>query len=145
MRQVFAANRVTLDLDLPGEPAPVMGDRDALIQVTVNLLGNAAKFSPQGRGRVVLAVSARGTEIELSVTDNGPGIQPADREIVFERFRQVGDTLTDRPEGAGLGLAISRGIVLQHGGSIGVEDAPGGGAIFRVRLPRAEEQAAAAE
>jgi signal transduction histidine kinase len=146
MRQVFEANRVTLELDLAGAPAPITGDRDALIQVVVNLLGNAAKFSPPGRGRVVLAVAVHEDAVELSVADNGPGIQPADREIVFERFRQVGDTLTDRPGGAGLGLTISRGIVLQHGGSIWVDGEPGTGATFRVRLPRAgAEQAAAAE
>jgi signal transduction histidine kinase len=146
MRQVFAANRVTLELDLPGGPAPTTGDRDALIQVVVNLLGNAAKFSPAELGRVILAVSVRDDAMELSVADNGPGIQPADREIVFERFRQVGDTLTDRPGGAGLGLAISRGIVLQHGGSIWVEGEPEKGATFKVRLPRAGvEEAAAAE
>ncbi len=147
MRQVFAANRVTLELDLPEEPAPAMGDRDALIQVVVNLLGNAAKFSPPGRGRVVLAVAADENSVELSVADNGPGIQPGDREIVFERFRQVGDTLTDRPGGAGLGLAISRSIVMQHGGSIWVEGEAGTGATFKVRLPRAGagEAAAAAE
>jgi signal transduction histidine kinase len=136
MRQVFAANRVTLDLDLPSVPARAMGDRDALVQVAVNLLGNAAKFSPPGRGLVRLAVVLTDTAVELSVTDNGPGILPADREIVFERFRQVGDTLTDRPGGAGLGLAICRGIVLKHGGSIWVEGEPGAGAVFKVRLPR---------
>ena len=137
MRQVFATNRVVLEISVPAEPLPVMGDRDGLIQVVVNLLGNAAKFSPADHGRVRLAVYASGGEVELAVTDNGPGIKPADRDIVFERFRQVGDTLTDRPGGAGLGLAISRGIVVQHGGTIWVEGAPGEGAMFKVRLPRA--------
>jgi signal transduction histidine kinase len=68
------------------------------------------------------------------VSDNGPGIRAADREIVFERFRQLGDTMSDKPQGAGLGLAISQRIITQHGGRIWVEDAKGGGAAFRIRL-----------
>jgi signal transduction histidine kinase len=78
------------------------------------------------------------------VTDNGPGIAPKDRDAIFERFRQVGDTLTAKPEGSGLGLAISRMIVEHFGGRAWVEEAPGGGAIFRVWLPREPAAASAA-
>jgi signal transduction histidine kinase len=138
MAQVFAANRVKLRLDLGNAPAWTTGDRDRLVQVIVNLLGNAAKFSPAGRGRVTLGIGGAREAVELFVADNGPGIRPADREIVFERFRQVGDALTDKPGGAGLGLAICRRIIAQHGGDIWVEGDPGQGAIFRVRLPRAD-------
>jgi signal transduction histidine kinase len=141
MAQVFAANRVKLRLDLGNAPAWTTGDRDRLVQVIVNLLGNAAKFSPAGRGRVTLGIGGAREAAELFVADNGPGIRPADREIVFERFRQVGDALTDKPGGAGLGLAICRRIIAQHGGDIWVEGDPGKGAIFRVRLPRADAPA----
>ncbi len=139
MRQVFATSRVRLRVELGDAPAWAVGDRDLLVQVIVNLLGNAAKFSPSGRGRVTLGIGGDDQAVELTVADNGPGIQPADREIVFERFRQVGDTLTGKPGGAGLGLAICRRIVLQHGGQIWVEGEEGQGAVFRVRLPRAPE------
>jgi signal transduction histidine kinase len=76
-----------------------------------------------------------GAAYELAVEDNGPGIALKDREVVFERFRQLGDTMNSKPEGAGLGLAISQRIIVQHGGRITVDEAPGGGALFRVELP----------
>jgi signal transduction histidine kinase len=148
MRQVFAANRVTLRLDLGEAPAWTSGDRDRLVQVVVNLLGNAAKFSPRGSGRVTLSLAGGDDTVELAVADNGPGIQVADREAVFERFRQVGDTMTAKPGGAGLGLAICRQIIEQHGGRIWVEGEVGKGAVFKVRLARSEpadERTAAAE
>jgi signal transduction histidine kinase len=145
MRQVFATNRVALTLDVDDEPVWTIGDRDRLVQVVVNLLGNAAKFSPPGKGRVTLGVRSDTETVELYVADNGPGIDPQDRDVVFERFRQVGDTLTGKPGGAGLGLAICRRIVVQHGGEIWIEGKKGEGAIFRARLPRAAapERAAA--
>jgi signal transduction histidine kinase len=120
-----------------------MGDRDRLVQVVINLLGNAAKFSPAEGGLATLRLHRTGREFEISVSDNGPGIRAADREIVFERFRQLGDTMSEKPHGAGLGLAISQRIIIQHGGRIWVEDAEGGGAAFRVRLPVAPASAAA--
>jgi signal transduction histidine kinase len=71
------------------------------------------------------------------VNDNGPGIDPRDHESIFEKFRQVGDTLTDRPHGTGLGLPISRQIVRQFGGELWVESVPGEGATFSFTLPLA--------
>ena len=141
MRQVFAASHVALRVVVEADPAPVLGDHDRLVQVVINLLGNAVKFSPRGSGEAVLALRRVGDEVELSVADNGPGIRPADREIIFDRFQQLGDTMTDKPQGVGLGLAISHRIVAQHGGRIWVEDSPSGGAWFRIRL---ESEAAAA-
>ena len=110
----------------------------------MNLLSNAVKFSPRDGGLVTLTVESDGDGVRLSVADNGPGIAPSDREAIFERFRQVGDTLTAKPEGSGLGLAISRMIIEHFGGRAWVDDAPGGGAIFRVRLPREPAAATAA-
>jgi Na+/proline symporter/nitrogen-specific signal transduction histidine kinase len=134
MRQVFAKDGATLRIDVEAEHALVVGDHDRLVQVMINLLGNAAKFAPPGRGRATLGLRRHGDELELSVSDNGPGIRAEDREIVFERFRQLGDTMTEKPQGAGLGLAISRRIVTQHGGRIWVEGAENGGAVFKLRL-----------
>ena len=134
--QLFRDKRVELEIELSDGALTILADRDRLFQVVVNLLSNAVKFSPSGTGRVSLAVEADTDGIRLSVADNGPGIAPDHREAIFERFRQVGDILTAKPEGSGLGLAISRMIVEHFGGRAWVEDAPSGGAIFRVWLPR---------
>jgi signal transduction histidine kinase len=117
--------------------APMLTDRDKLIQVVINLLSNAVKFAPADTGlvRVELAEDADG--VCIGVTDNGPGIPPWARETVFEKFRQVGDTLTAKPQGTGLGLTISKSIVERLGGRIWVEDGEGGaGTRFSVRPPR---------
>jgi signal transduction histidine kinase len=137
MRQVFAGANVALDVDIGAEPARVVGDHDRLVQVLINLLGNAVKFSPSAGGRAALTLRSDGTAIELAVADNGPGIPAADRDVVFDRFRQLGDPMGDKPEGVGLGLAISQRIVAQHGGRIWIEDAEGGGAVFKIRLDAA--------
>jgi signal transduction histidine kinase len=135
MRQMFVARDVALDTRLEVDRAMVMGDHDRLVQVLINLLGNAAKFAPRVRGEARLSLRRVGGDFEFAVADNGPGIAPGDREVVFERFRQLGDTMNNKPEGAGLGLAISQRIIIQHGGRIWIDDAPGGGAVFRVELP----------
>jgi signal transduction histidine kinase len=140
-QQLFAARRVALATRIEPDIALVMGDHDRLVQVLINLLGNAAKFAPAGTGRAVISLRRSGESYEIAVADNGPGISPADRPAVFERFRQLGDTMTAKPEGAGLGLAISQGIVAQHGSRIHIDDAPGGGARFSIAL----KQAAAVE
>jgi Na+/proline symporter/nitrogen-specific signal transduction histidine kinase len=138
MRQVFAKSGATLKIEVEAEPAFVVGDHDRLVQVIINLLGNAAKFTPAGSGKATLGLRQVGDEFELAVTDNGPGIRIEDRDIVFERFRQLGDTMTEKPQGAGLGLAICRRIVTQHGGRIWIEGAEdGGGAAFKLRLKQA--------
>lgn len=145
MHQVFAAREVELALRIEADPALVMGDHDRLVQVVINLLGNAAKFSPAGAGLATLRLNRAGREFEISVSDNGPGIPAGDREIVFERFRQLGDTMSGKPQGAGLGLAISQRIVTQHGGRIWIEGTAGGGATFRIRLARMQAAPATAK
>ncbi|HEX4298244.1 MAG TPA: ATP-binding protein [Devosia sp.] len=135
MQQIFAARRVALDLRIVPAATEVRGDPDQLTQVLINLLGNAAKFSPPVTGRAELSLKRIGDEVEIAVADNGHGIAPADRAIVFERFRQLGDTMGDKPRGVGLGLAITQRIVDHHGGRIWIETAPGGGALFLIRLP----------
>lgn len=77
------------------------------------------------------------------MTDNGPGVPAAEREAIFEKFRQIAPPVSGQPRGTGLGLAISRRIAQQHGGSIWVEAAVGGGARFVVSLPAAPDAAAA--
>jgi hypothetical protein len=105
------------------------------MQVLLNLVGNAVKFAPQGTGRVALRLTAGGGEARVEVQDNGPGIDAGHHAAVFEKFRQVGDTLTDRPQGTGLGLPIARRIVRQFGGDMGVSSRLGEGACFWFTLP----------
>jgi signal transduction histidine kinase len=118
-----------IDPDLP----MVNGDRDRLVQVVINLISNAVKFTPTGS--VSCHAARRGGEVVVSITDTGVGIAPADQPKVFERFKQVGDTLTDKPKGTGLGLPICREIVEHHGGRIWVDSVPGQGSTFSFSLP----------
>jgi PAS domain S-box-containing protein len=119
------------------EPAlpDLVGDQERLIQALVNLLSNAVKFTEPG-GSITCTARRAGNEVVLSVIDTGIGIAPADCAKVFEPFVQVGDTLTDKPTGTGLGLPICKQIVEQHGGGrIWVESQPGRGSTFAFTLP----------
>jgi len=135
--QLFADKGVALDTRLPERIPPVLADRDRLQQVLLNLLSNAVKFSPNGSGLVRVGLALEPDRVRVDVSDNGVGIDPREHESIFEKFRQVGDTLTDRPRGTGLGLPISRQIVRQFGGDLWVESVPGQGATFSFTLPLA--------
>ena len=131
---LFDDKAIELETSPFPDRVPVLADRDKIIQVLTNLLSNAAKFTPPG-GRVwVRALSSDGRAV-VEVEDTGVGILPEQMETIFERFRQVGDTLTAKPEGAGLGLPISREIVAHHGGLLTVRSAPGRGSCFQITLP----------
>jgi signal transduction histidine kinase len=126
--------------DIPSDLPEILGDRDRLIQVMINLIANAAKFTYQGSITCRAAFfpptgGQRGGEIVISVIDTGVGIAEADQSHVFEKFKQVGDTLTDKPGGVGLGLPICQQIVAYHGGQIWVESALGLGSSFSFSLP----------
>jgi signal transduction histidine kinase/DNA-binding response OmpR family regulator len=130
---LFEAKKLQLIRDIePGLPQ-ITGDQDRLIQVVINLISNAVKFTDAGS--IALAAHAKGSELVVSVRDSGIGIAPADQPKVFERFKQVGDTLTDKPKGTGLGLPICKEIVEYHGGHIWVESEPGRGSTFSFTLP----------
>jgi signal transduction histidine kinase len=113
------------------------------MQVLINLLSNAAKFAPHGRGRVTVTLAHHPGILQVRVSDNGPGISPADQRIIFEKFAQAGDTMTQKPQGTGLGLPISRQIVEHFGGTLWVRSAPGQGAVFGFDLPVARPRAPA--
>jgi Na+/proline symporter/nitrogen-specific signal transduction histidine kinase len=130
-----------LRLDLPDTPTPVIADRDRVVQVLLNLLSNAAKFSDRHSGLITVRACAQDAVVRIEVRDNGPGVSPEQREIIFEKFRQGGDTLTGKPQGTGLGLPISRQIITHLGGHLWVDDAPDGGAVFAFTLPVAAGQA----
>jgi Na+/proline symporter/nitrogen-specific signal transduction histidine kinase len=132
--QLFKDKGIALEMDLAPVP-DITADQDRLIQVMVNLLSNAVKFCRQADGRVQIRLSHSGGELRVAVQDNGEGIRPGDQAIVFERFRQVGDTLTSKPQGTGLGLPISRQIIEHFGGRMWVESEWGRGATFVFTLP----------
>jgi signal transduction histidine kinase len=111
----------------------VHADERKVKQVLLNLLSNALKFTPE-RGAIDVRAGIDGAFIEVSVTDTGVGIAPADQEAVFEEFRQVG-AASKKVEGTGLGLAISRKFIELHGGTIRVESALGRGSTFTFTLP----------
>ena len=114
----------------------ITGDRDRLIQVVINLVSNAVKFTDGGT--ITCRAVRQADMLVVSVIDTGVGITPADQPKVFERFKQVGDTLTDKPKGTGLGLPICREIVEHHGGRVWVASEPGKGSTFSFSLPIAD-------
>ncbi|MBT5941068.1 MAG: histidine kinase [Rhodospirillaceae bacterium] len=134
MSSLMADKSINLDLNLPDGLPLVYADRDRLIQVVVNLLSNAVKFCSGPEPIVRIAAEADGDTLVVRVADNGPGIPDGVGEIIFEKFQQVGDTLTNKPTGTGLGLPISRQIVEHFGGKIWFEKMVGG-ADFRFTLP----------
>ena len=110
-------------------------DRDKVIQVLMNLIGNALKFAPT-RGKVTIAVARNSAAwMQISVTDTGPGIPAEEVNKVFGRFYQIGQAGTQKTQGTGLGLAISKALVEMHGGKIWVESEAGKGSTFSFTLP----------
>jgi len=120
-------------INVPDEPVLVSGDVGRLSQVVVNLLANARTHTPEGT-TITVRVAAEGEDAVLSVSDNGPGIDPALREELFSRFARADDSRARQTGGTGLGLAIVKAIVEGHGGSIRAESEPGN-TVFTVRLP----------
>ncbi len=130
---LFQGKGLELHKALDPELPQVMGDGDRLIQVMINLISNAVKFTEQGH--VTCLAKVHNGEMVVSVVDSGMGIALGDQPKVFERFKQVGDTLTDKPKGTGLGLPICKQIIEHHGGRIWVESEQGLGSTFSFTLP----------
>ena len=122
-----------------GEELPFVPMDELLMeQVLVNLLDNAAKYSPPGAPIEIRAAEAEG-RLVVEIADRGPGLPAEDLTRIFEKFYRA--TGTARTPGAGLGLAICRGIVELHDGDLVAENRPGGGLLFRLRLPLATVEA----
>jgi signal transduction histidine kinase len=130
------AARTGIRVAVEAPPAlPVDVDAAQIGRVLVNLLSNAFKFTPPG-GAIACRLAAEADDAVVSISDGGPGVPPALRTQIFERFFRADDEGTRRVGGTGLGLAIARDFAALHRGSVTVDDAPGGGARFTVRLPR---------
>jgi len=126
-------------VDLPAEMPRVLADPRRVRQVLTNLIGNAIKYSK--RGQIAVACEVEGSQVTVSVSDQGEGIPPQYLGRIFERFFQVDGAATRRVGGSGLGLSISRGIVEAHNGRIWAESVPGQGSTFRFTLPLADNEA----
>ena len=124
----------TVTVERPAQVPQLHADRDRLLQVLINLLSNAAKFAPRGNGRVLVRLRCDERAATVEVRDNGPGVPAEQQQLVFEKFRQ-GGSATNRPQGTGLGLPISRRIVEHYGGRIWLESSAGEGACFAFELP----------
>ena len=141
MRSIDAVSGMASDhkvqVELDGRAtATVMGDMDRLIQVIVNLLSNALKFSPSGETVTVRLMVDDGPTVTLTVLDRGPGVPEAFRSRIFEKFAQADSSDTRQRGGTGLGLAISREIAERHGGRLWFDPDPSHGAVFHLQLPR---------
>ncbi|WP_022877990.1 sensor histidine kinase KdpD, partial [Microbacterium sp. B19] len=124
---------LTLDTEIPDAAVPVSVDRDRIAQVLSNLVENAARVTG-GRGRVVLGIHSPGDDVEVRVSDDGPGVAAEDRERIFDRLVRL-DPARAGSGGVGLGLPIARGIARAHGGDVRCLPAESG-AVFVLRLPR---------
>jgi two-component system sensor histidine kinase KdpD len=142
VRRARAGSRQRVDVDLPEELAPVLVDPVRLDQVLTNLLDNARSYA--ATSPVQVTARQAGDTVELRVVDHGPGIPGPERERVFDQFYRLKGG-GRRPEGTGMGLAICRGIVQAHGGTLRVETTPGGGASFVLTLPVSPRPAPAKE
>lgn len=127
--------RQTLSVDLPDTLPTLRANRAKIMQILVNLLSNAHKFTPEDKGIHVSATAAAGM-VTVAVSDEGIGIAAGDLQSLLDEFRQVDHRrMPGQPQGTGLGLAITRSLVELHGGTISVQSVVGEGSTFRFTMP----------
>lgn len=134
---LFQTKELPMLQDIEAGLPAVSGDRDRLIQVVINLISNAIKFTDTGS--ITCRVRRDDQNVIVSIIDTGDGIAPHDQPKVFEKFKQVGEMLTEKPKGTGLGLPICKQIIEHHNGRIWVESELGQGSTFSFTLPLAVE------
>ncbi|HEY0968308.1 MAG TPA: HAMP domain-containing sensor histidine kinase [Opitutaceae bacterium] len=130
--EIAQAKGLTLNF-IPSGPVPITGDGVRLRQVAANLVDNACKYTPAG-GKIDVRVVTEGDRAVLTVSDNGPGVPESEQARIWERLYRGDKSRSEA--GLGLGLSLVRAVVTAHGGEVAVRNAPGGGAVFEVRLPR---------
>jgi len=135
LRPVAAEKAIRLDPIVTERSIFVLADPDKINQVLMNLIGNAIKFTPAS-GKVTVSASRNGQKnVQVSVSDTGPGVLPSERETIFDKFYQIADEEGAKPKGTGLGLAICKALVELHGGKIWVESEVKQGSTFNFTLP----------
>jgi len=130
---LFTSKYLELITDIEPELPQIIGDENRLMQVLINLISNAVKFTHQGS--ITCSAKLINHNIVVSIIDTGNGIALEDQTKVFDKFKQVGETLTDKPQGTGLGLPICKQIIQHHGGNIWVESELGKGSTFSFSIP----------
>jgi two-component system OmpR family sensor kinase len=128
------APRLKVQLEAP-ERSQLLGDPLRITQILDNLLSNARQATPAGRD-ITVRITHQAAHVDVEVIDSGPGIAPADRERIFERFTRLPGSYPGQPDGNGLGLAIARGIAVAHKGTLTCANHSGPGACFLLQLPR---------
>ena len=128
--------RITIDVSVTPPDLTILGDGQRLEQALQNLAANALRHTPEG-GRLSLAAEDGPDGTRITVRDSGPGIPPEHLPHIFERFYKADAARSaTRMSGSGLGLSIVQAIVERHGGTVAAANAPGGGAVFEIRIPR---------
>jgi signal transduction histidine kinase len=134
LRGLAADKLIRIESD-GAEPVQVWADRDKVVQILINLIGNAVKFTPS-HGRVVVAAHEHEDGwVKIAVEDNGPGIPDEESGRIFDKFYQAQQANKVSVKGTGLGLAISKSLVELHGGRIGYQRGTDGGSVFSFTLP----------
>jgi signal transduction histidine kinase len=134
VRERAQRHGIALGTDIDPELDEIVADERKFKQILLNLLTNAVKFTPDG-GRVDVIARRAGEVLQVAVRDTGIGIASEDRDAVFEEFRQVGRHYTNKQEGTGLGLTLTRRFVELHGGRIWLDSEPGKGSTFTFTIP----------
>ncbi|MHC5085423.1 MAG: ATP-binding protein [Planctomycetota bacterium] len=137
---VTDSKNIQLDLQAPNNELFINADYEQITRVINNIIENATKFVLENTGKILIEIEDRGERVGINIRDNGPGIQGDDKEKVFDRFVQVEKHVGPGKHGTGLGLAICRDLIQLHSGRIWIEDNPGGGAAFKILLPKYEPQ-----
>ncbi len=124
----------SITIKAPDESMSAVFDADRMEQVFTNVLTNAVKFSPE-KSEISISYTKGENFVEVRIADRGPGVPAEKKEAVFERFRQTGSDKEAEKSGSGLGLAIVKALMVEHKGTIAIEENPGGGSIFVLTLP----------
>ena len=136
VRERAQRHGLSLSLEAGDVVGEIRADERKFKQILLNLLTNAVKFTPDG-GSITVRARMVGGGIEVAVSDTGIGISAEDQAVVFDEFRQVGRHYTNKQEGTGLGLTLTKRFVELHGGTLRLESVPGQGSTFTFNMPSA--------